>query len=38
MTWRSTYTTNLKGSFSQEKYAMGIILNKGKFEHTVIPV
>ena len=32
--WGSTHLTNLKILFSQQKHAMHIICNKGKFEHT----
>ena len=32
--WGSTYMTNLKTLFSQQKHAMRIICHKGKFEHT----
>ena len=31
--WGSTYMTNLKRLFSQQKHATRIICNKGKFEH-----
>ena len=32
--WESTYLTNLKRLLSQQKHAMRIICNKGKFEYT----
>ena len=34
MAWGSTYMTNLKKLSSQQKHAMRIICNKGKFKHT----